>query len=126
MRIVTQELVRADWRIVGRRVVGLVVTKVLCRHRGVLKVKLKIGAMDIYTIKQGYPDVIQDEEIEISSPNLVYSEIGDIYSGCQCSNIDNQPLIHEKCRQISGLIKEIDALNKSQKDTTIQDLNPKK
>lgn len=73
--------------------------------------------IDTYKISKAYPGnhSAKYNEIEILSDNLLYAEIGDSHSGCQCMNIDNQEEIHKKCRQISQLIKEVDALNKPNK-----------
>lgn len=49
-------------------------------------------------------------EIEIISENLIYSEIQN-GSGCQVMNLDNNDLIHDKCRKIADLIREIEELN---------------
>ena len=71
--------------------------------------------MDKYVIKYAYgvPEY-EDEfkELEISSDNLFYSEMGLNHSGCQVNHQDNQKEIHKKCVQIANLIREIDKLNK--------------
>jgi len=67
--------------------------------------------MDTYTIKKAY-HWTDDREIVITSENLIYSELGSNHSGCQCTNVYNQELIHQKCRKIADLIREIEQLNK--------------
>lgn len=68
--------------------------------------------MDKYKIEQAYPWQKENVfELEIMSENLIYTELGDSYSGCQAVNMSNQQLIHEKCRQVADLIREIDQLN---------------
>lgn len=67
--------------------------------------------MDTYTIKKAYPWT-RDSEIEISSENLLYSELNNL-SGCQSMNKKNNELIRDKCFQISELIREIEKLNVS-------------
>lgn len=68
---------------------------------------------DIYTIQKAYPGKLADQfnEVEISSPNLIYTELMHTHTGCQVNNLENADLIHKKCREISELIKEIDKLN---------------
>jgi hypothetical protein len=68
-----------------------------------------------YKIKKGYPGKHSEHygEIEIESEGLLYVELQDTHSGCQSNNLENNELIHEKCREISKLIKEIDKLNKT-------------
>lgn len=66
--------------------------------------------MDIYTIKKGYWWSTLDE-IEIKSENLLYVELDNTHSGCQSNSLENNDEIHEKCKQISQLIKEIEKLN---------------
>lgn len=66
--------------------------------------------MNTYTIKKAY-HWTNDSEIEIKSENLLYTELGNTHSGCQCKNMDNHEIIHEKCRQIADLIREIEKLN---------------
>jgi len=68
--------------------------------------------MDKYTIQKEYPWQKIDFEIEIKSENLLYSELGTTHSGCQCNNMENHELIHDKCRKIADLIREIEILNK--------------
>ena len=53
-----------------------------------------------------------NKEITISSKKLVYSEIIDLYSGIQCNNMKNEKEIHDKCKQIADLIREIEELNR--------------
>lgn len=68
--------------------------------------------MDKYKIEQAYPWQKENVfELEIMSENLVYTELCDSHSGCQVVNVSNQQLIHEKCRQVADLIREIDQLN---------------
>lgn len=70
-------------------------------------------AINTYVIKKAYPRNHSDKynEIEIKGKNLFYAELQHTHSGCQTNNSENNDLIHEKCRQISKLIKEIDELN---------------
>ncbi|WBC28410.1 hypothetical protein RPMD05_29 [Rhodobacteraceae phage LS06-2018-MD05] len=68
--------------------------------------------MDEYTIKQAYPWCKFGFEIEISSKNLIYAELGKTHIGCQSLNMDNNEIILEKCKQVADLIREIDELNK--------------
>lgn len=66
--------------------------------------------MDTYTIKKAYPwSKNKHVEIEIKSENLLYTEIHDTHSGCQ-TNSENTDKIHEKCKQIADLIREIENL----------------
>lgn len=77
-------------------------------------VKKQIEIMEVYRIKKAY-HWQRDKgfiEIEITSENLLYTEMGDTHSGCQCNNLDNQKAIREKCKQVADLIREIDKLNK--------------
>lgn len=67
--------------------------------------------MDTYTIKKAYPFSATDE-IEISSENLLYVELGTTHSGCQCINVGNQEEINQLCTQIADLIRKIETLNK--------------
>ena len=66
--------------------------------------------MDTYRIKKAY-HWTNDIEIEIRSENLYFSELCN-GSGCQVNSRNNQELIHQKCRQIADLIREIETLNK--------------
>lgn len=67
--------------------------------------------IDSYIIENSYPDSLnQLGEITIKSNNLLYSELGTSLSGCQ-SNEQGNDKIHELCREVSKLIKEIDKLN---------------
>jgi hypothetical protein len=68
-----------------------------------------------YKIEKGYPGNHSEHygEIEIQSEGLLYVEVQDTHSGCQTINLANNKLIHDKCKQISKLIKEIDKLNKT-------------
>lgn len=69
--------------------------------------------MDIYIIKQAYPWQKGDiKELEISSDNLIYTELQDTHSGVQVVNQSNSDLIHDKLRKIADLIREVDKLNK--------------
>lgn len=70
----------------------------------------KTEIMDTYTIKTAY-HWVNDLEIEIKSENLIYVESGTTHSGCQCKNMDNHDVIHDKCRKIADLIREIEKLN---------------
>lgn len=67
-----------------------------------------------YTIKDAFPWQKNTNqhfaELEISSDNLLYTELGSTHSGVQFNG--NNKLIHEKCKQIADLIREIDMLNK--------------
>lgn len=67
--------------------------------------------MDSYTIRKAY-HWTSDDEIEIESENLIYCELGSTHSGCQTNNLDNNDKIHEKCIQISNLIREIEEMQK--------------
>ena len=51
-------------------------------------------------------------EITIISEDLYYSEIGGKHSGVQVTNLENNDLIHEKCKVIADLIRDIQKLNK--------------
>lgn len=55
----------------------------------------------------------KNNEVQIESDGLIYSEIGDSFCGCQVLNQDNHDIIEYKCIQIADLIREIDALNKA-------------
>ena len=66
--------------------------------------------MEKYIIEENFPS-LKGDEISIISDRLIYSELCN-GSCCQSTNLDNNDLIHKKCRQISELIKEIDLLNK--------------
>jgi hypothetical protein len=69
--------------------------------------------MDTYIIKQAY--LWQTEnvvELEITSQNLIYTELGNTHSGVQVINMTNQKLIHKKLRAVADLIRDIDKLNK--------------
>jgi len=67
--------------------------------------------MDHYTIKKAYP-FEEGLELEISGDGLTYTEIYNSVSGVQVMNEENEQLIHDKCRQVADLIREIDQLNK--------------
>jgi len=56
-------------------------------------------------------DKSKHKEITIESSNLLYSEIGSSYSGCQSLSKKNNDLIHEKCRKIADLFRQIEDLN---------------
>ena len=71
--------------------------------------------MNTYVIKKTYPAICDNGEISIESENLYYSEMFASHSGCQCNNTENQDQIHEKCRQIVALIRQIEDLNKTKK-----------
>ena len=77
----------------------------------------EINKMDTYTIKKAYP-TLKDTEIEITSKNLIYAEMGVTHSGCQSNNLKNNDEIHKKCVQITNLIREIEQLNISDETTT--------
>jgi len=66
--------------------------------------------MDKYTIRYPYKDS-KYNEIEITSDNLLYAEICN-GSGCQVVNLNNEALIHNKCKEIANLIRDIEILNK--------------
>jgi len=66
--------------------------------------------MDIYTIKKAYPWT-KTNEIEITSENLMYSELNYTQSGVQTNSMENHSVIHDKCREIARLIREIEELN---------------
>lgn len=68
--------------------------------------------MDTYKIKKAYPWIEGTKEIEITSENLIYTELGTTHSGCQCNNLENSENIRMKCFQIANLIREIEILNK--------------
>ncbi|MFZ7121757.1 MAG: hypothetical protein ACOWWH_12525 [Eubacteriaceae bacterium] len=53
-----------------------------------------------------------NDEINIESENLIYSEIFDTHSCIQCNNRNNEKQIHYKCKQIANLVREIEELNK--------------
>ena len=67
--------------------------------------------MDTYTIKKAYP-FTNDNEIEISSENLLYAELGKTHFGVQVSNLENYKKIQKLCCKVADLIREIDELNK--------------
>lgn len=67
--------------------------------------------MDNYKINAAYPFESKYNEIEITSENLIYTELQDTHTGLQCNNQKNEKKIHDKCREISKLIKEINELN---------------
>ena len=50
-------------------------------------------------------------ELEITSENLNYAEIGTEGYGLQCNSLENRQVIIEKCNQVTDLIREIDKLN---------------
>jgi hypothetical protein len=68
--------------------------------------------MDNYKIHKAYGWIEGTREIEITSENLIYTEIGTTHTGCQCNNLENAEIIRMKCRQIADLIREIEILNK--------------
>lgn len=65
--------------------------------------------MDTYTIKKAY-HWTEDRELDITSENLTYCELGGSHSGCQSNSEDNNDEIHKKCNQIADLIRDIDKL----------------
>jgi len=66
--------------------------------------------MDTYIIKKAYPDLGNKFlEIEISSENLLYSELLHTHSGCQ-TNCKNTDEIHKICIHIADLIRKIETL----------------
>jgi hypothetical protein len=67
--------------------------------------------MKTYKIQKAYHWVDNCFEIEISSDDLLYTELLTDYSGCQCNNLENWELIRKKCGQIADLIREIEILN---------------
>jgi hypothetical protein len=67
--------------------------------------------MDNYTIKKAYPWISDCFEIEISSENLLYTELGTTHSGCQSNSLENNNKIHECCKKVADLIREIEKLN---------------
>jgi hypothetical protein len=66
--------------------------------------------MDTYTIKKAYPWT-SSTEIEITSDNLIYSEIGNTHAGTQTRNMDNNEEIRKRLIKVADLIREIDELN---------------
>ena len=68
--------------------------------------------MDNYKIQKAYHWIEGTKEIEITSENLIYTELGTTHSGCQCNNLENAELIRMKCTQIANLIREVEILNK--------------
>jgi hypothetical protein len=74
------------------------------------KEELEIKAIEDYSINSPFKDS-KNNEVEILSNNLLYSEIGDTHAGVQCRNMDNQDEIFKRCVEISKLIKEIEKLN---------------
>jgi len=68
--------------------------------------------MDNYKIQKAHHWVYGTKEIEITSENLIYIELGTTHSGCQCNNLKNAEIIRKKCGQIADLIREIENLNK--------------
>ena len=69
--------------------------------------------MDTYIIKQAYPWQTENVlELEITSQNLIYTELGNTHSGVQVINMRNETLIHKKLRAVADLIRDIDKLNK--------------
>ena len=69
--------------------------------------------MDTYKISFPFAH-LKDEynkEVYIESENLIYTE-NLCYSGVQCNNMSNEKQIHDKCKQIAVLIREIEELNK--------------
>ena len=73
--------------------------------------------MDTYIIKDNYPDGLNTcDEVSIESKNLIYSQIGYNLHGLQCNHTDEKhSLILEKCSQVAKLMREIDELNKKDK-----------
>jgi hypothetical protein len=72
--------------------------------------------MDNYTI--GHPYLGREGvngflEIQIESDNLIYAEIGNKAYGMQCSQMDADNVIVEKCRKVANLMREIDKLNRN-------------
>jgi len=66
--------------------------------------------MDEYNIRQHrFLD-----DIEINSENLFYAQGSSDFSCVQCNVTDEKVTdeIHDKCRQVADLIREIDKLNK--------------
>jgi predicted nucleic acid-binding protein len=68
--------------------------------------------MQTYKIQKAYHWIEDTKEIEITSENLIYTELGTTHSGCQCNNLENAEIIRMKCTQIANLIREIEILNK--------------
>jgi hypothetical protein len=69
--------------------------------------------MDTYIIKQAYPWQTENVvELEITSQNLIYTELGNTHSGVQVINMTNEKIIHKKLRAVADLIRHIDKLNK--------------
>jgi len=69
--------------------------------------------MDTYIIKKAYPYQTENViELEITSENLIYTELGNSHSGVQVINMTNENLIHKKLRAVADLIRDIDKLNK--------------
>lgn len=66
--------------------------------------------MNDYSISKAY-HWTDDNELEISSKDLLYVEAGG-GSGMQCNSVKNYDKINEKCKKIADLIREIDQLNK--------------
>ena len=67
--------------------------------------------MDTYTIKKAFPwSKSKYLEIEISSENLLYTELQNTHSGCQ-TNSENTDKIHLRCKEIANLIREIEELS---------------
>jgi hypothetical protein len=67
--------------------------------------------MDKYTIQKAY-HWTNDDDIEITSENLLYTELGKTHIGCQCNSMKNQRKITKICIQIAKLIRQIEELNK--------------
>ena len=74
--------------------------------------------MKTYKIQKAYHWVDNCFEIEISSDDLLYTELLTAYSGCQCNNLENAEIIRMKCMQIADLIREIEILNIKQDEKT--------
>jgi len=69
--------------------------------------------IDTYIIRQAYPYQTENViELEITSENLIYTELGNSHSGVQVINMTNENLIHKKLRAVADLIRDIDKLNK--------------
>lgn len=67
--------------------------------------------MEKYTIKHPYEGINSTyKEVEIRSDNLYYGELN-LSSGGMVRNTKNEDLIHEKCKEVAQLIREIDKLN---------------
>ena len=70
--------------------------------------------MDKYVIKHPYlgkEDSNGFLEVEITSENIIYSEIQSTHFGLQCVNKKNHNEILVRCKEVVNLIREIDKLN---------------